>query len=63
MLLRLSADDHAIDECQAKVVQAITEILPTGGPPARVLIKDIKAGESLLHIISGVLIPTTKASI
>lgn len=45
---------------QLDVVQAIAEILPTGGPPADVILKDIKAGEAILHVISGVLIPSTK---
>lgn len=44
---------------QVDVVKALTEIFPTGGPPADVILKDIKAGEALLHVIGGVLLPTS----
>lgn len=45
---------------QVDVVQALTQILPTGGLPASIIEKDIKAGEAILQIISGVLIPTSE---
>lgn len=45
---------------QVNVVKAITQILPTGGPPASIIEKDIKAGEAILQIIGGVLIPTSE---
>ena len=45
---------------QLDIIQAIKEFFPTGGPAADVIKKDIKTGEAILHIIGGVLIPTSK---
>ncbi|KAK9800270.1 hypothetical protein WJX73_000195 [Symbiochloris irregularis] len=45
------------------VVKAITTIIPTGGPPASIIEKDIKAGQAILQIISGVLIPTSEVQL
>lgn len=47
---------------QVELVQALGEIMPTGGPAAKVIEKDIQAGEALINVISSVLIPTTQAS-
>ena len=45
---------------QVDAIKLLTELFPTGGPPAEFILKDIKAGEAILHIISGVLIPTSE---
>lgn len=47
---------------QINVVNAIMTLLPTGGPPISVLQQDVQAGEGLVQVLSGILIPSSLVS-